>query len=76
AYKSCFVHWLFEEGAGKAGKPSRDKFAELLRTVASSPAGTHFEDLLSKAYELPWSGADPKPENLEWAFLNWLSHQK
>ncbi|HTF90557.1 MAG TPA: hypothetical protein VK843_19220 [Planctomycetota bacterium] len=76
AYKSCFVHWLFEEGAGKSGKPSRDKFAELLRLVASSPEGARFEDLLSKAYGLPWSGADPKPENLEWTFLNWLSHQK
>ncbi len=76
AYKSCFVHWLFEEGAGKSGKPSHAKLAELLRNVAAAPGGTPFEELLAQCYSQPWSAADPKPENLEWSFLAWLARQK
>lgn len=76
AYKSCFVHWLLEEGSGKPGKPSHAKLAELLRGVAGAAEGTRFEDLLSQCYALPWSAAEPKPENVEWNFLAWLSRQK
>ena len=76
AYKSCFVHWLHEEGAGKAGKYSHAKLAELLRNVAGAAEGALFEDLLSACYAKPWSAADAKPENLEWSFLAWLGRQK
>lgn len=76
AYKSCFVHWLHEEGAGKAGKLSHSKLAELLRSVSGAAEGALFEDLLSACYAKPWSAAESKPENLEWSFLAWLARQK
>ena len=76
AYKSCFVHWLFEEGAGKPGKPSHAKLALLLRSVASAADGAKFEELIAQCYGQPWSAADAKPDNLEWSFLAWLGRQK
>jgi hypothetical protein len=76
AYKSCFVHWLHEEGGGKNAKLSHAKLAELLRNVAAAPEGAMFEELLSSCYGMPWSSTESKPESLEWDFLAWLSRQK
>ena len=76
AYKSCFVHWLFEEGSGKSGKPSHAKLGELLRSVAVAADGVRFEALLTQCYAMPWSAPEPKPDNLEWTFLAWLARQK
>jgi hypothetical protein len=76
AYKSCFVHWLFEEAGGKSAKLSHAKLAELLRSVATAAEGANFEDLLAACYGMAWSGPEAKPESLEWNFLSWLSRQK
>jgi hypothetical protein len=76
AYKSCYVHWMLEEGAGKSGKVSHAKLAELLRTVAAEAGSATFDELVARGYGAPFSAPDPKPESLEWNFLLWLSRQK
>lgn len=76
AYKSCFVHWLFEIGGGKNKKASQAHFAELLRKVAAKADDQTFESVLTSVYSLPWSAQEEKPESLEWQFLEWMSKQK
>jgi hypothetical protein len=67
---------MLEEGAGKSGKVSHAKLAELLRTVAAAAEGTPFDELVAQSYGQPFSAPDPKPESLEWNFLLWLSRKK
>ncbi|HUR29156.1 MAG TPA: hypothetical protein VM509_13285, partial [Planctomycetota bacterium] len=76
AYKSCFVHWMLEEGGGKSAKASHAKLAELLRNVAAATEGAHFDELVAQCYGQPFSAPEARPDNLEWSFLTWLSRQK
>ena len=75
AYRTAFVYWLREKGAdGK--KPSHRAFAELLTSLAGTPDANALESILSKVYEeRPLSTSELSTDDLEGAFLTWLSKQ-
>jgi len=74
AYKSCFVHWLRDESAGK-GEGGEAKFAQLLRQVAEAGSAASFEELVAEVYAVPLASADFSKDNLELRFLAWLAGQ-
>jgi len=74
AYKSCFVHWLRDESAGK-GEGGEAKFAQLLRQVAEAGSAASFEELVAEVYAVPLASADLSKDNLELRFLAWLAGQ-
>jgi hypothetical protein len=75
AYKTAFLHWLAEEGAGKA-KESRAAFRALAAKVAGAGGKGAFEDLAAEVYGVPLSSEDGAEESLEWRFLAWLAKQR
>lgn len=75
AYKTAFLHWLAEEGAGKA-KESRAAWRALAAKVAGAGGKGDFETLAAEVYGVPLSSGDGAEETLEWRFLAWLSKQR
>ncbi len=76
AYKSAFIYWLQTKSQGPE-KPSREKFALLLKKLSDPNLATDFEGVFKDVYEgASLSGSDADKESLEGKFLVWLSRQK
>ncbi len=75
SYRSCFLNWLRERGAGSSSKRSSAAFANLLRCMARGSAET-IEDTLANVYGTPLSSTEPGKDDLEGRFLAWLAKQR
>lgn len=76
AYKSAFIYWLQTKSQGPE-KPSREKFAVLLKKLADPNLAADFEAVFKEVYEgASLSGPEGDKESLEGKFLQWLSKQK
>jgi hypothetical protein len=76
AYKSAFIYWLQTKSQGPE-KPSREKFALLLKKLADPNLAADFEAVFKEVYEgAALSGPSGDKETLEGKFLVWLSKQK
>jgi hypothetical protein len=76
AYKSAFIFWLQTAAAGPE-KPSRERFATLLRRLADPNLSADFEAVFQEVYEgAPLSGPEVDKSCLEGQFLRWLAKQK
>jgi hypothetical protein len=75
AYRSCFVHWLATIAKPKGEPPPPRPFAKLLRDCVKDD-GKSFDDRIAASYGAPLTSPAPATEALEWAFLDWLSHQR
>jgi hypothetical protein len=75
AYRSGFLHWLQEHGAGNAKAANAAKFAELVRRLCAPKDGQDFEGVCRELYGVPLSGTDPGIDSLEGRFLVWVAHQ-
>ena len=71
SYRSCFMHWLRIKGMRSASKSS-DAFACLLRDMALNDNPEGIEQVFGELYGMPLSGVDPKLDNLEAEFIEWL----
>lgn len=74
AYRSCFLNWLREAGAGSS-KRSSQAYASLLKSLAR-PGEASIEGVLTTVYGSPLSSAEPGDEDLEGRFLEWLAKQR
>jgi hypothetical protein len=76
AYKSAFIYWLQTKSQGTE-KPSREKFAVLLKKLADPNLAADFEGVFKDVYDgAALSGPESDKESLEGKFLVWLSKQK
>ena len=72
SYRVAFVWWLQNESDSSA-KKSREQFATLLRTLASSQDGDLEAAFRSACGGKPLSSAELGKEDLEGRFLDWLA---
>ncbi len=74
AYRSGFLHWLREHGAGEDDADlSRRAYGDFLRRVAG---GAPLGDALKAVYADPLSDGKASETTLEGRFLDWLSKGK
>lgn len=75
AYKSAFIFWL-QTKSQVTEKPSREKFAMLLKKLADPNLEADFEAVFKEVYDgAALSAPDTDKESLEGKFLVWLSKQ-
>ena len=71
AYRSCFVDWLRNHGAGKKDE-SASLFGDLIVKHAVRKPGTKLDPIIESIYPIPLSSKDPEVDTLEKRFLAWL----
>lgn len=77
AYQSAFIHWLQTEAVKGAEKPSRERFAQLLKKLADPNLTSDFLAVFEELYDkAPITNEAADKNCLEGQFLIWLSKQK
>jgi hypothetical protein len=75
AYRSCFVHWLEERGAGDL-EASKKKFSDLIRALRERAPSKPFHEVVAQVYGIPLSASSGEKDSLEWRFLTYLAKKK
>ena len=75
SYRSGFLHWLKERGAGSKSKSAK-AFATLLRSLSENEDAARVEALFAEVYGAPLSTGDLEKQELEAQFMKWLSRKR
>jgi len=76
SYKTCFMDWVRQHGAGDDEAANAEKWAELLAGLNKLDGSITFDQLIEQVYGVPISGKDGSTDSLEWRFLRALPKLK